>query len=457
MAAKDTREGEGADKAEDRHAGGQHAGGGGAGGEDAGSEGAGVRDAGRRTRRISTETQKRLLHRDQPFWAATPKITPPVAAAPSARHYDAIVIGAGISGALLAEALADGTRRVLVLDRRPPVRGSTLASTAMIQHEIDVPLHILARSLGPAAAERAWRRSVLAVERLAALTRRLGIDCAMTAKPALYLAGDSHGARALRTEAAARRSAGIAADYLTGAGLAERFGLQRTAAILSPASASANPAQLAAGLLAAAAARGAEIVSPLEVTDAAELGDGVALSTRSGQILTADHAIFCTGYEFLPQMQSPAHRIISTWALASEPWAKRPGWLDDMLVWEASDPYLYFRTAPGGRIIAGGEDENDPEAYRDPAKLRRKTAVIAEKLHDLAGIEIGKPAYRWAAPFGNTADGLPIIDRVPGCSRIHAVMGFGGNGITFSQIAAEILAARVAGRQDPDEGLFRFR
>ena len=32
-------------------------------------------------------------------------------------------------------------QHALLLDRRQPLRGSTLASTAMIQHEIDVPLH----------------------------------------------------------------------------------------------------------------------------------------------------------------------------------------------------------------------------------------------------------------------------------------------------------------------------
>lgn len=33
-------------------------------------------------------------------------------------------------------------------DRRDPVRGRSTASTAMIQHEIDVPLHQLARMIG---------------------------------------------------------------------------------------------------------------------------------------------------------------------------------------------------------------------------------------------------------------------------------------------------------------------
>ncbi|MFH5773323.1 NAD(P)/FAD-dependent oxidoreductase [Paracoccus sp. NGMCC 1.201697] len=402
-------------------------------------------------------TRKRRLHLDKPFWAATRAITAPSIPTPSAKAWDVIIVGTGISGALMAEALSRQKRRILILDRRVPVRGSSLASTAMIQHEIDVPLHRLARQIGPDKAVRAWQRSVRAVKDLQALAGRLGIECDMQAKSALYLAGDEMGQRAMRSEFEARQDAGIASEYLDQAELGRRFRIDRTAAILSQASASANPAQLTAALLKVAAGRGAEIVSPCEITDLAETGDGVALATAEGSILTAGQAVFCTGYEFLPMMESRSHRITSTWALASHPRVARPDWLDGMLVWEAADPYLYFRTARGGRIIAGGEDSDAPEAYRDRARMQASARRIAAKLRAVCGVEIGAPAYVWAAPFGNTTDGLPIIDRVPGFRNAHAVMGFGGNGVTFSMIAAQIVAARIAGKSDSDEDLFAFR
>lgn len=408
-------------------------------------------------RKAATTTRKRQLHLDRPFWAATPGISAPEVAVPSAKAWDVIIIGTGISGALMAEALTRRKRRVLILDRRPPVRGSSLASTAMIQHEIDVPLHQLARQIGPDKAARAWRRSVKAVHDLRDLADKLALDCDMQAKQALYLTGDEMGHRAMRMELQARMDAGIQGEYLDTVQLRDRFGLNRTGAILSRASASANPAQLTAGLLRVAVDRGAQIASPVQVSDLAELGDGVALATSDGGLLTAGHAVFCTGYEFLPLMQSPSHRITSTWALASRPGMARPDWLDGMLVWEAAEPYLYFRTARDGRIIAGGEDQDAAEAYRDPARLRVKADRIARKLQDLCGIQIGQPAYVWAAPFGNTSDGLPIIDRVPGLRRAHAVMGFGGNGITFSMIAAQVVAARINGGDDPDGDIFAFR
>ena len=35
-------------------------------------------------------------------------------------------------------------------------------------------------------------------------------------------------------------------------------------------------------------------------------------------------------------------------------------------------------------------------------------------------------------------------------------MGYGGNGITHSRIAAEIVASAIDGREDSDAGLFAF-
>ena len=403
------------------------------------------------------KTIKDDLRTGTPYWLKTPNVTVQSGQMTKGDHFDAIIVGAGISGALMAEALTRQGRKLLILDRRAPVRGSSPASTAMIQHEIDIPMIHHIRDMGTTKANAVWRRSAKAVQDLVDLVDDLGLDCQMQAKQALYLTGNILGSRAMQDEAAARQAAGITAEYLNAPALRDRFGLDRTGAIVSKASASANPAQMTAGLLKVAQSRGAVILSDTEVTDMAELPSGVALATADGRALTADHVVFCTGYEFLPAMQSATHQITSTWALASEPGLAHPDWLDDFLVWEAAEPYLYYRTTPDGRIIVGGEDEDNPDRNDDPALLDQKARAICDKLRDLAGIDIGKPAYVWSAAFGNTTDGLPIIDRVPGHDRVFAVMGFGGNGITFSMIASQIISAAIADQPDADAKLFAFR
>jgi len=371
-------------------------------------------------------------------------------------RYDTVIVGAGISGALVAQALVKPGQSVLIVDKRRPVGGSSIASTAMIQHEIDVPLHQLQKLIGEEQANRAWQRSAKAVLKLEDIVRSLEISCSMKRKKALYLAGDQLGSRGLNTEIEARKNAGIEARFIDKTELKKLYGIERTGAILSDISASANPGQLTAGLLRYAAKQGAEIVSGVEITDMKSLGQEVVLATGEGKLICAENVVFCTGYEFLKNVANKKHEIISTWAMASKAGIPLPDWLNDHILWEASDPYLYLRTDSQGRLIVGGEDEENAFAYQSEDKLHAKTKTIREKVSSLLGCEIGAVEYRWAAAFGTTTTGLPLIGPVPEMQNVYCVMGFGGNGITFSQIAAEIVSAAINGVKDPDAELFKL-
>jgi glycine/D-amino acid oxidase-like deaminating enzyme len=399
-------------------------------------------------------TQQHALRREQPLWAAIRGGSVTTSRRIIRKSYDVIIVGAGISGALMAHSLVGKDLRILIVDRRVPVKGSSLASTAMIQHEIDVPLHALQKSIGIRKAQRVWQRSAGAVEQLAQIVRDLDVKCSFQRKRSLFLAGEEYGARALKAECEARNEAGICAEFLSVASLREQFQIDRTAAIDSTISASANPAQLTAGILRNAVMRGTEIVSGVEIKDLRAFEEGVVLSTSDGALLTARHVVFCTGYEFLESFANKSQKVMSTWALASRPRLKRPEWLDRYLVWEGSDPYLYFRSTRDGRVILGGEDESVEEAYKDEAKRKRKTKVLVEKLADLTGIAIGEPEFEWSAAFAVTPDGLPMIGSVPHMKNVFVTMGFGGNGITFSQIAAELISAKMLGHNDVDWDLF---
>ncbi len=399
-------------------------------------------------------TIKRDLRTGRSLWADSPGLGVPTRPLTRAISVDVAIVGAGISGAFMAHELSRD-HAVAVLDRRRPLTGSTIASTALLQWEIDLPLTALAEKIGLAKARRAYLRSRAAVDALKRIVDEERISCGLKAKSSLYLAGDDHGHRALEAEAQARAAIGLDSRYLGPAQLRERFGIDRTGAIVSSGSASGDPARLAAGLLRRAAARGAKIWSPVEVLQAVSDPDGVTLLTDAGQAVRARAVVFCCGYEFPKGVPTPGASVISTWATASKPRNRCPAWLRDMLVWEASDPYLYLRMGGDGRLIAGGEDEASPDAHQDPAKLKRKCETVARKLKALlpdADFEID---YGWAGAFGSSATGLPSIGPVEGMDHTWAVMGFGGNGITYSVIASQIVAAQIRGGDDPDADLYR--
>lgn len=402
-------------------------------------------------------TVEKKLRVSLPYWQTTPHTSLRTRKTASARNFDIIIVGAGISGALVAEALIGHKCKIAIMDKRTPVHGSTMASTAMLQHEIDMPLYKMAQHIGVSQAEAIWQRSVTAVSDLQKLIKKHGVHCQMQHKSALYLAGDKYGKRALLTETKARNSAQINARYLDQETLKSEFNISRTAGIVSTYSASANPAQMAAGLLRVVQKQGAEVIQNVEITDFVSLNDQVVLATSTGEIYSAKFVIFCTGYEFLQALRNKNHQIISTWAIASRKNIRLPHWLNNFLVWEGSDPYLYFRTSYDGRLIAGGEDTESPEAYKDPQILIEKTNTIAEKISTLLNIKIGTPTFRWAAAFGDTNLSIPMIGEVPDHKNVFAVMGYGGNGITFSKIAADIISAKLKGQSDSVEHLFKFR
>lgn len=400
-------------------------------------------------------TLKRDLRTGRSLWADSPGLGVPVRPLKAAITVDVAIVGAGISGAFMAHELSRD-HSVAVLDRRPPLTGSTIASTALLQWEIDLPLTTLSDRIGPAKARRAWLRSHAAVDALKRIVAQERIRCGLKDKATLYLAGDEYGHRALEAEAVARAALGLESEYLSAAALRDRFGIDRTGAILSQGSASGDPARLAAGLLRRATANGARVFSPVEVLQAASDPDGVTLLTDVGHAVRARHVVFCCGYEFPKGVPTPGAKVISTWALATKPRTRCPAWLRDMLVWEASDPYLYVRMGGDGRLIVGGEDEADPLAHADKAKLQRKCRTIAGKLRTLLPDVEFEIDYSWAGAFGESATGLPSIAPVPDMDHAWAVMGFGGNGITYSVIASQIVGAALRGGADADADLYRL-
>jgi glycine/D-amino acid oxidase-like deaminating enzyme len=62
----------------------------------------------------------------------------------------------------------------------------------------------------------------------------------------------------------------------------------------------------------------------------------------------------------------------------------------------------------------------------------------------------------WGGTFGETRDGLPYIGTVPQFPHAYFALGYGGNGITFGYIAAELLVDLFSGRRNPDLEIFRF-
>jgi glycine/D-amino acid oxidase-like deaminating enzyme len=398
--------------------------------------------------------QRKLdLRTGKPVWTAYRAPTVPVESLRRDVTCDALVVGMGVSGALVAEALTAAGRSVIAIDRRGPLLGSTAATTALVQFEIDQPLTKLIPRIGRDAAERAWRRSRLAVANLHGRIERLRIACNATLRPSLLLAGDVLDAAALETEALARRSAGIGAEFLTKKALKAEFAFARDGAILSTGNIQLDPRRLSAGMLNVARERGAKFFAPVEAVSLHDDADGVTVATKDGASIRAGHVVLATGYELMDVVPKVEHDVVSTWALATARQPRKP-WPDGAFVWEASDPYLYARVTHDGRIVCGGEDEEFTDEDARDALIGQKTAAILAKMKKLVPDADIRAEFAWTGSFGTTPTGLPYVGAIPRHPRVFAAMGYGGNGITFSQMASELILNAIEGREDADAPLF---
>ena len=149
------------------------------------------------------------------------------------RTIDVAVVGGGVSGALITDAVLRTGKSVAVIDRRGLVRGSSPASTALLQFEIDQPLTVFTGKTGRKRAVRAYWRFATAVGFLGGRIADLGRRCSFREWQTVYLPGNVLNVRELEAEARARAEVGLRSRFIDVDELHELTGIERPGAILS--------------------------------------------------------------------------------------------------------------------------------------------------------------------------------------------------------------------------------
>ena len=327
----------------------------------------------------------------------------------------------------------------------------------MLQYEIDELLVDLGDSIGVEAAATAYRECSRGIDLVERATQSVSHNCGFQRSPSVFMAIRRRDVELLRREYDARAAAGFDVEFLDRDELTTRWGLDADAAIESVAGASVDPYQLCARALDRAIERGASVHDRTEVTDYEFSARRVRLRTHRGHTVTARHAVIATGYEvetLLPGLPMALH---SSFAFVSEPIDDlHRNYPDGLLFWDLDDPYLYGRTTDDSRLLVGGKDET----YRDPlrrrrampSKIRSLAQAVPRRLPRVGDVEV---AFSWCGTFAETPDGLAYIGGHSRFPRCQFALGFGGNGITYSALAAQYIADSLTGN-DPGDGARLF-
>jgi glycine/D-amino acid oxidase-like deaminating enzyme len=367
-----------------------------------------------------------------------------------------VIIGGGISGALTAYYLVNAGVECILVDGRTIGLGSTCASTSLLQYELDMPLHLLKQKVGNKKAERVYQLCGQSIDVLVEIMNDINLnDFEKTSS--LYYSIHRSQKKFMQQELAARKKAGFHVELLSANELKKDFGLHAHYAILSSLGCTTDAYVLTHALLQHSIKKGLQVFDRTHIASI-QYEKNTSLQTTDKFAIQAKHIINATGYEVVNFIPKDIVDLYCTYAIISEQTEifENDDWKKNQMMWSTDDPYLYLRLAKNQRIIVGGRDERLSNKFTRQVLIEKKSKQLQKDFHKILPQINFKKEFAWSGTFGKTKDSLPYIGAYKKTPNTYYALGFGGNGITFSVIAAQILCDSVCGKSNADAKLFAF-
>lgn len=337
------------------------------------------------------------------------------------RREDVVVVGAGLAGLGLAQALRARGVDPLVVDAEGPAAGASGRNAGFVLRTHVTEYPALRARLGPALA--------------AALLEAAGQNAASVARVAgagdhrptgsLMLASGDDETRALAEAARALDAGGVRTRECAVPPALVGF----DAALRIEDDAEVHPARVVAAL--ASGVRGARL-RVTSVDGGVVRGEGLAI--EAGGVVLATNAWTGALAPSLAGVITPQRAQM----LATEPLAP----VLDVPCY-AGRGFDYFRQRGDGRVLLGGrrhlfrDAEQTDEDATTPEVQRALDAYLAEHLPFARGARV---EARWSGTMAFSADGLPLAGRLPGAQRIWVLGAWTGHGLGLALAVAERLA-----------------
>lgn len=368
---------------------------------------------------------------------------------------DILIIGGGITGALIAYRLLNEGKKIVLVDRRDVCGGSTSGSTALLQYEIDVPLHQLIKLRGARCAVDSYQNGKKAIFDLRNIIDDIGCECGFEFKKSIYFTTLKKDVPYLKNEFKARKQHAFEISWL-GRSELQKMGLNAIAGIESKTAAVMDPFKFASDLLFHCHEKGMQIFDRTNIASIQHQKGKIIATTDSKFVITADHIIHCTGYESTETLKEKVVDLKSTYVIASECQSDLPENFRNTIFWDTASPYHYIRTTEDNRIIMGGGDEDFKDTTKRDKLLPKKEQYLLKQFCKRFPDLDFKIDYSWAGTFGETKDGLPYFGKPNPRKNEHYILGFGGNGITFSVLGMNSILDSLHNKKNTDLEYYRF-
>lgn len=397
------------------------------------------------------------LKSNEPFWLVKNGILNSYPSLKSDENCDVLIVGAGITGSLVAhQMIADGYKTILI-DKREIANGSTSATTSMLQYEIDIPLYELSEMIGKDGAVKSYQACSESIDILENLSKKIKSKAGFERKKSLYFASKKKDVEWLKKEFDARNAARFKVKWIEPEQIQKKYGLKNTfGGILSDQGASIDAFIFAHELLAFNLKKGLKVYDKTELKSVKYHSGFSEVILNNNVKIKTKKIVYCNGYESKNLIKENFVQLKSTFAAVSEIDLENIKNLSKTLFWNTDEPYLYMRTTDDGRLLIGGGDEDFQDPEKRDKMIGKKEKEILQTLKKLLPDHQFYTDFAWAGTFGETKDGLPYIGKHKKFRNSYFVLGFGGNGITFSVTGMAMVSAFMKNKKHPLTEFFKF-
>ncbi|MBD1422124.1 NAD(P)/FAD-dependent oxidoreductase [Sphingobacterium chuzhouense] len=388
------------------------------------------------------------LKSNEPFWLVKNGV---INSFPSLRENavcDVLVVGGGITGSLIAhQCVQDGFKTVLI-DKREVANGSSSATTSMLQYEIDTPLYKLIEMIGEKGAVASYKACSQAIDQLGEIAHKLKSKAGFIKKDSLYFAALKKDVAWLTREFEARKKVGFDVKWMEADDVLKKYNLQKAyGGILSKQGASIDAFLFVHEMLAYNVKKGLEVYDKTELANVTYKVRQNEVTLNTGAKIKCKKIVYCVGYESATMIKEKFVDLVSTYAIVSEMIPEESRKYKDILLWNTADPYHYMRTTDDGRMLIGGEDEEFRNPQQRDSLIGNKEQKLLKSVEKYLPNLPFYPDFAWAGTFGTTKDSLPYIGEHKDFKNSYFVLGFGGNGITFSVTGMEMVSNWLKGKK----------
>jgi len=382
--------------------------------------------------------------RNQSLWQKnTPAVAENFSFDPS-QTYDALIVGAGITGITTALLLQKAGLRCIVADAHHAGYGTTGGTSAHINTFADTTYAEVEKDFSENAAKQFADSIGESVQLIRQMVETYRIDCDFEWKKGYVYAQNEDETKELDDILTSSQKVGVAVDVTEQVPVNAEF----QKAIVFENQAQFHPLKYILALKKEFENLGGITIENTLIGEV-QTEDGYHTAISGNKQIRAKSIIYAThippgGVNVLHFRNAPYRSYVIAATLVGDNYP-------DGLVYDMKEPYHYFRThtLDGQKyLVAGGHDHKT--AHGDPEQAFADLISFTGKCYPLKDIYT-----RWSAQYYVPADGLPYIGKLPGASEgIYCATGFNGNGMILGTVSAIVLSEMILNGKSVYEDLY---